>query len=140
MTIVLDSNVLVAAIGTKNKFRPIWDAFLDSRFFIAVSEDILKEYEEILQRLAAPGVAPFIMGVFEESPEVIICQAYYKWNIITADPDDNKFFDIAVASNADFLVTNDHHFNIAKRLEFPKVNIITPKEFMEVLADGDAKT
>ncbi|WP_324759060.1 putative toxin-antitoxin system toxin component, PIN family [Sphingobacterium thalpophilum] len=133
MTIVLDSNVLVAAIGTRNRLRPIWDAFLDGRFHIAVSEDILKEYEEILYRLAAPGVAPFIMGILEESLEVKICQAYYKWRIITVDPDDNKFFDIAVASNADFLVTNDHHFNIAKKLEFPKIGIITPDEFMEVL-------
>ena len=34
--------------------------------------------------------------------------------LINADPDDNKFFDIAVAANADYLVTNDAHFNMVK--------------------------
>jgi len=71
MTIVLDSNVLVSIIGTKNRLRPIWEAFLDGRFSIVVSEDILKEYEEILQQRAAPGVVSYIMGVLAESPEVV---------------------------------------------------------------------
>lgn len=37
-------------------------------------------------------------------------------NAITHDPDDNKFFDVAVAANADYLVTKDAHFNEADRL------------------------
>lgn len=130
MVIVLDSNVLVAIIGRNNRLRPIWEAFLDGQFAIAVSEDILKEYEEILQEHAAPGVASYIMGVLAESPEVIFRQAYYKWNVITADPDDNKFFDTAVSSGADFLVTNDRHFDIAKKLPFPKIQVINSEDFL----------
>ncbi len=51
----------------------------------------------------------------------------------TADEDDNKFIDAAIAANADYLVTNDSHFNEAKLVNFPKVNIITADEFLEIL-------
>jgi predicted nucleic acid-binding protein len=42
--------------------------------------------------------------IFIESPDIIHQHVYYNWNLIKADPDDNKFFDIAVAANADYLV------------------------------------
>ena len=53
--------------------------------------------------------------------------------MIKNDPDDNKFFDIAVAGNADYLVTNDAHFNVVKQVSFPSVKIITADEFLEIL-------
>jgi hypothetical protein len=34
---------------------------------------------------------------------VLFKHIYYKLNVITADPDDDKFFDAAVACNADYL-------------------------------------
>ena len=57
----------------------------------------------------------------------------FKWNLISADPDDNKFVDCAVAANADFIVTNDAHFNILKTVSFPKVNTISLQEFILLL-------
>lgn len=54
-------------------------------------------------------------------------------NAITADPDDNKFFDAAVAASADYLVTNDSHFNEVKPLTFPKINIVSADEFLQLL-------
>lgn len=45
------------------------------------------------------------------------------WNI-TTDPDDNKFVDCAVAGNARFIVTEDHHYDILSKTDFPKVEVI----------------
>jgi predicted nucleic acid-binding protein len=73
------------------------------------------------------------MEIFIESPDVITQKVYYNWNAITVDPDDNKFFDIAVASDADYLVTNDRHFDKVKTITFPTVKVITSKEFLTVL-------
>jgi len=133
MRIVLDSNVLVASVGKKSRLRPIWEAFIAGSYKLVVSEDILKEYEEILQEHAAPGAASIIMEIFIESPDVITQKVYYNWNAITVDPDDNKFFDIAVASDADYLVTNDRHFDKVKTITFPTVKVITSKEFLTLL-------
>jgi len=55
MKIVLDSNVLLVAIGKRSKYRPIWDAFVEGKYQLIVSEDILHEYEEILLTHSAPG-------------------------------------------------------------------------------------
>jgi len=133
MKVVIDSNVLVAMIGKRSLLRPLWDTFIEGKYKVAVSEDILKEYEEILQRHSANGVDKLVMEIFVESPDVHFHSVYYKWNMITEDPDDNKFFDIAVAANVDFIVTNDSHFNKIKAVEFPKVNIISSAAFLDVL-------
>ena len=49
------------------------------------------------------------------------------------DKDDNKFVDCAVSCNADYLVTNDRHFDILASIEFPKVITIKAKEFLAML-------
>jgi putative PIN family toxin of toxin-antitoxin system len=133
MKVVIDSNIVVAAIGKRSKLRPIWNAFIEGRYSFVISEEIIKEYEEIIQQLGAEGASDIVMEIFRESPNVIIQQEYYNWQAIQADADDNKFFDIAVASNADFLVTNDHHFDIVKALSFPKVTIISSDQFLALL-------
>lgn len=133
MKVVLDSNVLLVAIGRKSKYRPIWDAFIDGKYQLVICEEVVHEYEEILKEHAAPGAADIVMEIFIESPDIIFKRISYAWNVITRDPDDNKFFDVAVAGNADYLVTNDLHFNEAKREAFPKVNIISAEAFLEIV-------
>ena len=134
MQVVIDSNVLLVAIGKRSRFRSIWDAFIQGDFQLIISEEIVHEYEEILNEHSAPGAASLVMEILSESPDVIYKRIFYAWNAIKADPDDNKFFDAAVAGNADYLITNDVHFNEAKKLEFPLINIISANEFLQVLA------
>lgn len=133
MRIVLDSNVLLVALGKHSRYKLIGQAFVKGIYKVVVSEEILHEYEEILIEHAAPGIADLVLESFIESPDVIYQRIFYNWNAILADPDDNKFFDAAVAGEADFLVTNDAHFNEAKKLEFPVVNIINADKFLEKL-------
>jgi putative PIN family toxin of toxin-antitoxin system len=133
MKVVLDSNVLLVSLGRKSRYKQIWEAFTNGRFQLIISDEIVYEYQEILQRHSAPGIADAIMEVFIESPDIILQQLYYKWDIIKEDPDDNKFFDIAVAANADYLVTDDGHFNKAKQSVFPSVRIISSVDFLNIL-------
>lgn len=133
MRVVLDSNIVLVAVGRQSRFRPIWDAFVSGEYELVISEEIIHEYEEILVEHSAPGVASLVMEILTESPDVLYKQTYYSWNAIKADPDDNKFFDVAVAGGADFLVTNDTHFTDAKNLEFPVVAIISADEFLQII-------
>ncbi|HMR81773.1 MAG TPA: hypothetical protein PKE30_01525 [Niabella sp.] len=73
-------------------------------------------------------------GKPEESTNVIYQRISYNWKAVPADPDDYKFFDTAVAGNADYLVTDDGHFNAASMLKFPKVEIINADDFLEILS------
>ena len=47
--------------------------------------------------------------------------------------DDNKFVDCAIAANASYIVSQDHHFDILKTIEFPKVELIDIDTFMALL-------
>ena len=61
-------------------------------------------------------------------------EIFYRWQLIVNDEDDNKFIDCTIAANADFLVTNDKHFNSLKSLSFPPIKILSIDEFVEVLS------
>ncbi|WP_417570360.1 PIN domain-containing protein [Phocaeicola coprocola] len=52
---------------------------------------------------------------------------------MTADQDDNKFVDCAITANAEYIVTEDHHFNELKNISFPSVAIINLKDFAKTL-------
>lgn len=67
-------------------------------------------------------------------PHVHLITPHYKWQLILYDQDDDKFVDCAIAANADYIVTNDKHFQILKGIEFPKVNILTIEEFKQLLS------
>ncbi len=71
MKIVLDSNVLLVALGKKSPYKPIWNAFTNGKFELIVSEDIVYEYHEILQQHSAKGVAEKTIEALVESPDVI---------------------------------------------------------------------
>ena len=58
---------------------------------------------------------------------------FYHFNTIEKDPDDNKFVDCAIAADAEYVVTNDTHFRVLETIEWPKVAIITIKEFEKKL-------
>ena len=46
--VVIDTNCLLQIISRNSPYRPIWDAFLVGKFDLCVSNDILEEYQEIL--------------------------------------------------------------------------------------------
>jgi predicted nucleic acid-binding protein len=50
--------------------------------------------------------------------------------LIEADADDNKFVDCAVAADAEYIVSNDAHFNVLKQIDWPKLTVISIKEFV----------
>lgn len=89
--------MLLVSISRKSKYRPIFDAFLQEKYFLVINSDILMEYEEIIGERANIIVAESIVKQLVKSSNVVFQQVYFKWNLISADPDDNKFVDIAVA-------------------------------------------
>lgn len=56
-------------------------------------------------------------------------EVYIHFGLIEKDADDNKFVDCAIAADAEYIVTNDAHFNILKEIDWPKVVVKTIEEF-----------
>lgn len=133
MKVVIDTNVLRLTIKKTNFERFIYDAFKDEAFDWVVSTEILEEYEEKLIEFYSTQTADLVLGILENAPNVIFAEPYFRWNIITEDPDDNKFADLAISLNVDCLVTNDKHFKVFKKLDFPKLTVLTPQQFEKFL-------
>jgi len=131
--IVLDTNCLLVCIANKSKFHAVWTAFLNEEFTLCVSNDIMNEYEEILARKTSPQFAEMIISIILNSNNIFFANPYYHFELIANDPDDNKFVDCAIVANADYIVSQDSHFNVLKDIDFPKVNVIRIEEFIKYL-------
>ena len=131
--LVIDTNSLIQCISKRSRYHDIWLSLLDGRNNLCVSNEIIEEYEEILGRNVTPSFASLAVEVIINSPYTIFISPFYKFQAIIEDPDDNKFVDCAVAANARFLVTEDHHFNVLKNLDFSKVDLIGLDDFLEEL-------
>ena len=131
--IVLDTNCLLMAIASRSRYHPIWQSFMQGDYILCVTTEILEEYEEILARNINLSVAQYIMSALLERPNVQMIDVFFRFHLIASDPDDNKFVDCAIASNARYIVTEDHHFDILKQIDFPKVTVIGIDRFLDEL-------
>lgn len=133
MKVVIDTNVLLMSIPKISKFRPIFDGLLSAKYELAISEAILQEYIEIIGRKTTGQIAQNFAELLSQLENVENTEIYFRWNLITADPDDNKFVDCAISANVKFIVSNDSHFSVLKEIEFPPVEVIDADEFLEEL-------
>lgn len=133
MVVVLDINALLVSIPSRSYYRPILDALINGKFKLILTNDILSEYVEVIERkanaLVANNIAEMLLGL-DNLDKVEI---YYEWNLINKDPDDNKYVDAAIVGSADYIVTNDQHFNILKSVDFPKVEVIDIDQFLGLI-------
>ena len=135
--IVLDTNCLLVSISRYGEAYPVWRGFLDGRFTLCVSTEILEEYEEIIGRLTSSEVAKNVVDAILKRKNVLRIDPYFHWNLISADPDDNKFVDCAFAANATYIVSDDAHFDVLRNMSFPELMVIRLKEFLETLQKDD---
>jgi uncharacterized protein len=133
MKAIIDTNCLVASIPPKNPEYWLYKAFRNKAFDWVIGNEILLEYEEILSDFYSPYTADLVLNILLTSSNIIRAEPFTRWQLITIDPDDNKFADLAISSNAHYLVTNDHHFDVLKELPFPTVKVVSLDEFKEIL-------
>ncbi|MPR34010.1 putative toxin-antitoxin system toxin component, PIN family [Salmonirosea aquatica] len=134
MRVVLDTNSLLVCIGKRSQYRPIFDALLEGSIQLLITNDILNEYVEKLEEKTNTAVAENTSNFLLRSPDVERVDIYFNWSIITTDVDDNKFVDCALNGRADYLVTDDKHYNLLKDTGFPLVNVIRTRDFLDLVA------
>jgi putative PIN family toxin of toxin-antitoxin system len=131
--IVLDTNVLIGAIPRRADLRWLWDAYLRGDYRLAVTTEILREYEELLSDFYSSEISENVVNMIVKARNTDLITAYYKYVFITNDVDDNKFSDCYLASQANHIVTYDAHFNALKKIEFPPFSVLSPEEFRKIL-------
>ena len=135
LTILLDTNILLISLPTKSKYRPIFDALIAGKFQLAISNSILSEYVEILERKTTSEIAKNVAELLLSLKSVKKVEVYFRWNLIKQDEDDNKFVDCAIAANANLIVTNDKHFKDLDKIDFPELKVINANNFLQMIED-----
>ncbi len=120
MRVVIDTNCLIASIPPEGGNYWLYDAFEGEQFEWLISNEILSEYLEKIAEFYSEQTALLVYSIISTAVNVTFTEPFFKWQLIEADPDDNKFADLAVAGNVDYLVTNDRHFKPLKTLDFPE--------------------
>ena len=131
--LVIDTNCLLQCISRRSRYHDLWLSLLDGRNELCVTTEILAEYAEIIGRKSSPKFAELTLDVITNNPYTLFITPYFHFNLIVADPDDDKFVDCAVASNAKFIVTEDSHYDVLRDLDFPRVEIIKLDDIIKKL-------
>ena len=127
---VIDTNVLVSALWTKNHNSPprrILLALLQGRFIPLHNKEIIAEYSEVLQRsefnFDMEQVSKIIAQIRSDGLDTMRTKA----SEVIPDPDDRVFYEVALAEPDAHLVTgNLKHFPTSPI-------VVTPAQFCELL-------
>ena len=135
--IVIDTNIIVSALKSKNGFSyNLLSIIDDDRFKVSISVPVILEYEDAvkrnktkikLNRADIDAILDYICLIAEER------EIFYLWRPYLKDPKDDMFLELAVESESDYIIT----FNKKDFVGIYKFNIrtLTPKEFLKKIGE-----
>jgi predicted nucleic acid-binding protein len=135
MRAIVDTNVVSAAFRSKNgaSFRLVDEFFITSACWQwSVSSACIFEYEEVLVRQFhdRESVDDFLNDLVARADKITRVECVRP---LLPDPDDEMFAELALAAEADFLIT----FNKSDFMPLPSLGVLlaTPAEFLKILKD-----
>ena len=140
MRIVLDTNVLVSAIlSPQSVSAQILRLVLDDAVTLAISQDILDEayrvvrYPKLVRLMKKHGITPEVVDsiIKRLSTIAVITPGELKPDVVRDDPSDNMILACAVESEANFIISGDHHLTELK--EFQGIMIVNPSTFLSIV-------
>ncbi|WP_250631908.1 putative toxin-antitoxin system toxin component, PIN family [Rhodoflexus caldus] len=131
--IVIDTNVIVSSLIQRSyPYRIIYELFIDDKFLLCVSEELMSEYYEVLSR---PKFTRF--PDFFGKAESLLVDIELKAKKFTpkervdliSDKDDNMILELASECEADFIITgNTNDFTF---FTYRNTKIVSPKDYWE---------
>jgi len=133
MRIVLDTNCFISCIGKLSPYRNVFDEFLSGNYTLCFSTEILLEYEEIFLDKWGADVTENLLSRLIRAKNIELITVFFNFNAIQSDLDGNKFADVFVAANADYIVSNDAKVLALNKTEFPSFKVIRLEQFSLLL-------
>ena len=134
MKVIIDTNILISAALKGRKPEEVVQFIIDSSDFDwIVSQEVLEEYREVINRrkLKLPDeVKNRWLNRIETIPQLVEVQVKVDF---PRDAKDAKFIALAMASEANFLITGDKDFNEVR--ELGKTAIISVSVFKDLFID-----
>lgn len=128
--VVVDTNVWISAIFWGGKPRRIIEAWIDDRFRLVTSSAVRRELCRTVDRKAkALGIFPEYasewLGIVDEKATLVHPKEEVE---VCRDSKDNMLLEVAVAGDADYLVTGDKDLLVLETFE--DTQIVDPAEFL----------
>jgi uncharacterized protein len=70
MTVVIDCNIMVMCLTSRSKYHFIYQSLVKGKFKLAISVEIILEYEEIIQNKYGIATANAFIALLKELPNV----------------------------------------------------------------------
>jgi putative PIN family toxin of toxin-antitoxin system len=129
LRIVLDTNVFLVSLAPQYKYHWIYQYLLAGKFELCLTTEILLEYEEVITQRYGLERVEGMLNYLLLLPNILLFTPSFRWYLIDADHDDDKFVDCYIVANADHIVGNDKHFNVLKNNDFPTFSLLKYEEF-----------
>ena len=130
MRVCFDTNCFIRIFSRAPVFTRIRIALLRGRIVAIVSNEILFEYREMIERKSSVPWRNYqsLLASLESLGFIQNISPQFRFNLIVGDPDDNKYCDCAITGDADYVVSYDQHLNSLRNSGY-KPQPITPDEF-----------
>ena len=130
MKIVIDTNVFISSfIGLGNP-RKIIDLWKMGEIRLCLTQSKIDEYVDVLQRLDLVNEQELeeILYLFSIGYNCEFTSTTPDLNIVKKDPDDNKFFECAVAHKAKYIISGDKE--VLKIRKYVDIFVYNPQDFL----------
>lgn len=133
--VVLDTNLLAAARWNPHSASArIIEACIEGRFQACCSEAIQREIRLIMRNVGATGAFARKVSRFLDSATLVEVSDTTSGIPYVEDPEDIKFAALAMACDADYLVTSDEH--LLRLGNFGRTSVIKPSAFVREAMGG----
>lgn len=127
MKVVLDTNVYISGIVFGGTPRRLLDLAREGRFKVYASTAILLEVAEKLQGKFGWEIEKVEKTIQALGKLTKVVKPVERYEVVKADPSDDKIIECAGESKADYIVTGDKHLLQLKK--WKRVKIVKPSDF-----------
>lgn len=129
MKVVIDTNVFVSSFfgGPPRRIIDLWK---NEKITLCLSEAILDEYVEVVQRIGLRGEDELeeLLSLFARGFNLQFCRRTPRIRAVGEDPDDDKCIECAVALRAEAIITGDRALRAIGT--YRGIQILTPQQFL----------
>jgi len=129
--LILDTNIFLVSLAPDYKYHWIYQSLIQNKYELVVSNEILTEYQEQIAARYGIEHTDTSLDFLLLLPNVILKNPAFLWQLVENDKDDNKFIDCYVASQCDYIISNDRHIHQIKTSKFPQIAVLRYEEFEE---------
>ncbi len=136
MRIVIDTNVFIGACLGAGASSAVVARCMTGNAQPLMGNALFSEFEDVLSRSALFAKSRLnaverdeLFDIFAATCEWI--RVYYQWRPNLRDESDNHLIELAVAGNAQYIVTRNIRDLVSGQLAFPHLKIVTPEQYLK---------